>query len=105
VHVQLERMFGEGAAHPVTEILKDWAPDRYTATAADLRGVAEHGVAPPNSAQSGVWRNRLAGIASEWSPRFGGYVAGAVDAAKSGVRAIGASGNLDLTGDAAHRGG
>jgi monoamine oxidase len=42
----------------------------------------------PSTALSGTWRNQLIGIASEWSPEFSGYVAGAVDAARQGVEAL-----------------
>jgi monoamine oxidase len=31
---------------------------------------------------------RLRGIASEWSPQFSGYVAGAIEAASLGVQAL-----------------
>jgi monoamine oxidase len=86
--MQLARLFGPRAAAPGAEFLKDWAADRYTATGTDLDGPAGHGVAPPPVPASGDWRGRLAGIASEWSPAFPGYVAGAIDAADRGVRAM-----------------
>ena len=41
----------------------------------------QHVEAPPSMAASGPWCGRLTGIASEWSPQFPGYVAGAVEAA------------------------
>jgi monoamine oxidase len=79
-------MFGAQAAQPKAEFVKDWAADPLTATAADLTGSAGHGAAPAATAASGAWRGCLAGIASEWSPRFSGYVAGAIDAATAGAR-------------------
>ncbi|WP_246794748.1 hypothetical protein [Burkholderia perseverans] len=36
---------------------------------------------------AGPWHDRLVGIASEWSPSYPGYVAGAVEAAGLGVAA------------------
>ncbi|MGN6111054.1 MAG: flavin monoamine oxidase family protein [Kofleriaceae bacterium] len=85
---QLARLFGSRAAAPKLELLKDWARDPYTATAADLHALTDHPVAPSPAATAGVWRDRVTGIASEWSPRFPGYIAGAVDAAIRGVTAF-----------------
>ncbi|MDE2605868.1 MAG: FAD-dependent oxidoreductase [Burkholderiales bacterium] len=84
---QLARLFGPRAALPQAEFLKDWASDPFTATAADLQGGGEHADAPPAGVPSGPWRGRIVGIASEWSPQFPGYLAGAVEAADLGVRA------------------
>ncbi len=88
---QLARLFGPQAATPTAELLKDWALDPYTATAADLAGAAHHAEAPAATATSGPWQGRLTGIASEWSPQFPGYVAGAIEAASLGVRQLPAS--------------
>lgn len=85
---QLARLFGPQAATPKAEIIKDWALDPYTATTADLDGDGHHAEAPAPTAASGPWRGRLTGIASEWSPQFPGYLAGAVDAAHRGVAAL-----------------
>ncbi|EMU1127490.1 FAD-dependent oxidoreductase [Citrobacter koseri] len=82
---QMVRLFGPAAANPVAEYFKDWAADPYTATEFDLSTQAGHFV-PPSSPTEGVWQTRLHGIASEWSPMFPGYLAGAVDAASEGVR-------------------
>jgi len=86
---QLVRLFGPQAANPRAEFIKDWAQDRYTATAADLDTTGDHGHAPAAKVSSGPWRGRLTGIASEWSPHFPGYVAGAIQAAGMGVEALG----------------
>ena len=85
---QFARLFGEAAASPRADFIKDWAADPWTATPADQDGPGQHGVAPPCSVTEGPWRGRLTGIASEWSPRFPGYVAGAVEAAALGVKAL-----------------
>jgi monoamine oxidase len=85
---QFARLFGPQAATPKAELIKDWAVDPYTATAADMDDAGEHVQAPSVSAQSGPWRGCLTGIASEWSPQFPGYVAGAVDAASRGVQTL-----------------
>lgn len=88
---QLKRLFGEPAGTPRAEFLKDWASDPYTAVAADHAADSHHSACLPATASAGVWQDRLVGIASEWSPEFSGYVAGAVDAAQRGVEALLAS--------------
>jgi len=85
---QLTRLFGPKAATPKAELIKDWAGDAYTAAAADLDATAGHPHAPAAAATSGPWRGRLTGIGSEWSPRFPGYLAGAIEAAALGVAAL-----------------
>lgn len=84
---QLGRLFGPQASAPVADIIKDWSRDGYTSTDADLEAAVHHDAAPAATV-SGPWRGRLTGIASEWSPRFPGYLAGAIDAADRGVRAL-----------------
>nr|WKF61849.1 Putrescine oxidase [Paraburkholderia busanensis] len=84
---QLVRLFGASAAEPVTELLKDWAKDPLTATAADRTG-ADHPIAPHPMPADGAWAGRLIAIASEWSPRYAGYAAGALDAASLGVTTL-----------------
>lgn len=84
---QLGRLFGERAAAPVADALKDWAMDPLTAIEADQDNDGQHGDAPPSRADHGPWQASLFGIASEWSPTFPGYLAGAVDAATRGVQA------------------
>ena len=85
---QFVRLFGPRAATPRFEVLKDWARDEYTATDADAMAASNHAAAPPMAAAIGPWQASLAGIASEFSPLFPGYVAGAVDAAVRGVAAL-----------------
>jgi monoamine oxidase len=82
---QMVRLFGAKAATPEAEYLKDWAADPFTATKGDLRNAVGHATAVPEPAE-GVWRGKIAGIASEWSPEFTGYLAGAIDAALTGVQ-------------------
>ncbi|NWB54636.1 FAD-dependent oxidoreductase [Pseudomonas sp. F8002] len=85
---QLVRMFGPLAATPKAEAIKDWAQDPRTATAVDVNAAAQHSRAPSAKATSGPWQGCLTGIASEWSPQFSGYLAGAVEAAGLGVKAL-----------------
>ena len=84
---QLVRLFGPEAAHPEAEFLKDWAADPFTATSRDRVLQPGHFV-PPAWCAEGVWRDVMTGIASEWSPAFPGYLAGAIDAAATGIQRI-----------------
>lgn len=84
---QLVWLFGPQAAAPRADAIKDWSHDALTATAADLDAGGEHGHAPAAAPAAGLWQGRLTAIASEWSPRFPGYLAGAVEAAALGVQA------------------
>lgn len=85
---QMVRLFGEEASHPTAEWLKDWSQDEWTATPADAVSAAGHPTAPPAVSRGTPWQGRITGIASEWSPLFPGYVAGAIDAATRGVQAL-----------------
>lgn len=84
---QLARLFGPQAASPVADFIQDWAQDSHTATASDLHALPLHAAAPASGAQTGPWQNRITGVASEWSPNYPGYLAGAVKAATLGVDA------------------
>lgn len=78
---QFVRIFGAAAHHPRVTLMKDWAADVLTATAADHAGGGH--VVPTDSVWvSGPWRKRLALAGSETSPSEPGYLAGAVLAAK-----------------------
>ncbi len=64
------------------------AADPFTAAANDLHAGDGHGQAPAAGPDAGPWAGRLAGIGSEWSPQFPGYLAGAIEAAEAGVAAV-----------------
>ncbi|HRO57972.1 MAG TPA: FAD-dependent oxidoreductase [Burkholderiaceae bacterium] len=85
---QFARLFGDPAASPRAEFLKDWARDPWTAVAAHDNAEGHHPMRLPAMPADGPWRNRIIGIASEWSSGFPGYVAGAVEAARHGVEAL-----------------
>ena len=85
---QFARLFGPRAATPLADTLKDWAQDPCTATTDDWYDGGQHGHAPAGSPSSGPWQGCLTGIASEWSPQFPGYLAGAVEAAQRGVQDV-----------------
>ncbi len=81
---QLARIFGADASKPRATLIKDWAADPLTATAAD-RAAGGH-IVPDNVAWvSGPWSERLVLAGSETSASEPGYLAGAVAAAKRAV--------------------
>ncbi len=82
---QLVRLFGQDAAEPEAEYIKDWATDLFTATEFDLLQEAGHAMPEPVPAK-GEWSQEMTGIASEWSPQFSGYLAGAIASASTGVQ-------------------
>lgn len=81
---QLVRLFGPDAAEPEAEFLKDWAADPFTATGFDLLHEVGHALPDPIPDQ-GDWAGKITCIASEWSLRYSGYLAGAIDAAAEGI--------------------
>lgn len=83
---QMGRLFGTQALTPTAQWLMDWSQEGFTATSADIGSAAGHSMAPAATAHSGSWQGRITGIASEWSPEFPGYVAGAIDAVARGLR-------------------
>jgi len=85
---QLARLFGPQAGAPRAEFIKDWASDPCTTTEADLDASGQHAQAPAAAPTSGLWSGRLTGIASEWSPQFPGYLAGAIEGARLGTAAL-----------------
>lgn len=88
---QLARLFGPQAARPLATLLKDWAADPYTATAADAAAAA-HPVPSRLPWVTGAWAARLAFAGSEASATDPGYLAGAAEASARAVRAPGLAG-------------
>lgn len=84
---QMVRLFGDKAAFPIAEFLKDWSADPFTATPHDLVLQAGHHV-PSAFPSEGEWAHCLTGIASEWSATVPGYLAGAIEAAREGVNRL-----------------
>lgn len=78
---QLVRLFGRDAAPPRATLLKDWAADPLTATAADRNG-GDHPFPDRRPWISGPWAQRLSLGGSETSATDPGYLAGALDAAR-----------------------
>lgn len=95
---QLVRLFGARAAEPRAEWLQDWARERHTATPRDDTAQGHGTSSPAAEPETGVWRHRIVGGASEWSPEFPGYLAGAVDAAERAVQRVSAAAGHDTRG-------
>jgi monoamine oxidase len=83
---QLVRLFGPEAGTPRATLVKDWACDPLTATAAD-QAPSGH---PEPAAQplQGPWEAALTLAGSEASPVEPGYLAGAVEASVRAVQAV-----------------
>lgn len=84
---QLGRLFGPEALRPRATLLKDWAADPLTATAADSVG-GNHPIPGNQNWVFGPWGKRLLLAGSETSNTEPGYLAGAVEAAKRAVARI-----------------
>jgi monoamine oxidase len=81
---QFARLFGPEAASPRATLVKDWAQDAWTATAADTTPTG-HPPAFSGAWVTGAWQDRLFMAGSEASPSEPGYLAGAVVASKLAV--------------------
>ncbi|WP_064681711.1 flavin monoamine oxidase family protein [Rhizobium bangladeshense] len=84
---QLARLFGPAALAPRATLLKDWAADPLTSTAADQTG-GDHPLPRDDHWVAGAWDQRLHLAGSETSPSEPGYLAGAVIAAGRAVADI-----------------
>ncbi|MGL6314977.1 flavin monoamine oxidase family protein [Vibrio sp. WXL103] len=84
---QIIRLYGEQAV-PIVDVIKDWSQDVWTSTELDAQDSGEHIQPPTALIKDGLWSNKIFGIGSEWSQKFPGYVAGAIDAAEAGVKAL-----------------
>ncbi len=82
---QLEGYFGSKVRTELEGMwLKDWSQDPLVATKAD-KSAQGHQYRTAKSVVEGPWQYQLRGIASEFSPQFPGYLAGAIDAVDSAL--------------------
>lgn len=84
---QLVRLFGVMAGQPLATIFKDWTPDVFTATAADVQAEG-HPLPDPGQWISGNWAPYVSLAGSETSAADPGYLAGALDAAERAVAEV-----------------
>ncbi len=79
---QLLTLFGPAAANPLDILLKDWADDDCTATAADGNSSAHPQYGMPASL-AGLADQGLIFASSEMAAQFGGFIEGALEAAEN----------------------
>jgi len=84
---QLQRMFGPETAAPLDVLLKDWARDEYTATAADSATTSHPQYGTP-ATLAALAQQGLVFASSEMAPQFGGFVEGALEAAENALRQL-----------------
>jgi monoamine oxidase len=84
---QLARLFGPQAEAPLWSALQDWTQEPLTAHALDHRPVSQH---PSYAAPlvPAAWRDRLWLAGTEFAPRSGGFLEGALEAADQAVDAL-----------------
>ncbi|MEL6792321.1 MAG: FAD-dependent oxidoreductase [Pseudomonadota bacterium] len=85
---QFARLFGEGAAAPDKVLFKDWVADDATATALDCAPLAAHPAYGPIAQPDGPWAGRLFIASAETAPVHGGYLEGALEAARTTAAAL-----------------
>ena len=85
---QFARLFGMEARTPTATIIKDWAADALTATAADADTSAHPAPDSNTPWVDGPWQQHLVLAGSETSPSEPGYLAGAVTATNLAAREI-----------------
>lgn len=85
---QLGRLFGPRAAAPDHLILRDWAAEPFTATAADHAPLAAHPVYGLPAALRDLWQGRLILSGTETAAQSGGYIEGALEAAAAALTQI-----------------
>jgi len=88
VLAQLARLFGHDAAQPVAVHLLDWAADPDTATREDALPPDGHPSYGPPPQVGEVWQRRLAFAGTEVAPHNGGYLEGALEAARVAVDGV-----------------
>ena len=82
---QLERLFGPGMLHPLRILHKDWSDDPRTATSDDFTPLSTHPTYGLREPTRRPWDGRLTFCSTEVSVRNGGYLEGALEAARKAV--------------------
>ncbi len=82
---QLKLMFGDQAGNPSALFYKDWAAEKYTATEYDQPPMLEHPLYYPPAGKTSIWEGSLIFAGTETAEYHGGYMEGAVIAAKRSV--------------------
>lgn len=85
---QLQRCFGQSAAHPLSVTLRDWATDPWICARADLTGPMEHPRVAPDVLRQGHLDDRLWFCAAETATQSPGLIEGALAAGEATARAV-----------------
>ncbi|WP_299592718.1 FAD-dependent oxidoreductase [uncultured Tateyamaria sp.] len=88
VLAQLVRLFGKEAETPRQLLIKDWAYDPLTSTAADQKPLFAHPSYRLSTAMTGLFDGRLILSGTETAAQFGGYLEGALEAAENALDQI-----------------
>lgn len=83
---QLALIYGNPADSPATFFYKDWAREQFTSTQLDQPPMYAHPLYNPPAGQTSFWDNIIHFAGTETATQHGGYLEGALTAAK---RAIG----------------
>jgi monoamine oxidase len=84
---QLERMFGPALADPLDVMLKDWAEDSATATAADNATISHPHYGMPSSIAA-LADQGLLFASTEMASQFGGFIEGALEASETALQQL-----------------
>ena len=79
---QLVEIYGSPAAKPLTCFYQDWAREPYTATIYDQPPMHEHPIYHPPAGKTSIWEGRIHFAGTETAAENGGYLEGALTAAK-----------------------
>ncbi len=82
IFAQLALIFGKPAGRPATFFYKDWAREQFTATKLDQPPMYTHPLYTPPAGQTSFWNNIIHFAGTETAPQHGGYLEGALTAAK-----------------------
>ena len=82
---QLALIYGKAAAQPETFFFTDWAREPYTATKLDQPPMYEHPLYHPPAGQTSFWDGVIHFAGTETANKNGGYLEGALGAARRAV--------------------
>ena len=84
---QLESIFGVPAAEPEVFFYQDWAREEFTATQFDQPPMYEHPLYQPPAGRTAIWDDTIHFAGTETTEQHGGYLEGALIAARRAATA------------------
>lgn len=85
---QLALLYGEPAENPTAFLYQDWAKEKYTATQYDQPPMLSHPFYSPPAGKISIWDDSVRFAGTETAEQHGGYMEGAIIAAKRAVMNI-----------------